>query len=313
MVEKVTLLKRYREGRIALAMIIGFMLFDTISLAISPTAPLLFVAVVPQIAIAYARFYFDGLQAILLVLLFVVVPILLNIICFIMSKEEHKWLGYSTFMLMADMVGLVTFVFLYGFEPQMIIDIFAEFCFIYYIFRGYNAGYKLKDDFVEEEELEEQQPEKVITIGAYRYDEEMAKTNKTKKGGLVFVALLGLIAMLLISFFIIGFVDTYGSLSEAGMAVLAVGLLVVSFVSYVAILSKITPYTTAKNVQYFELDNEVCRCIKNDGSTVEKLKNLKVIAQTNSEFKCQYETATGKVKRLIIPNCYPGIEKILKK
>lgn len=304
---------RYKAARVTLLGIIFFIIIDSFILSISPEAKLLFTVVTPQLAIAYARFYFSGFQATLIVLLFVVCPLLLNIICYILSKYERGWLNFSAFLAIVDFIVLIGFVIFYGFRIAMCIDIFVEICVLYYLIRGCFTGKRLNGDLIMDVVSDDPIDNPELNIKVYKYSESMAKKNKTKKGGLIVVGFLGLVIAIVIDAFLAGVISTFTNLSFELVTVIFMLILVLSVVGFCFFVGSIRPYTTAKNTQYFMLNDEVCRCFYEDIKTAERLKNFVVKKKTASEYICQFELANGKTKKLVIPNCYPGIDEILKK
>lgn len=193
----------------------------------------------------------------------------------------------------------------------MLVHIVIEIAIIVYLIQGIIAGRKLGSSLKEKVAELENEQENIPTVQAYQYDKKFARKNGANKGWVIVVAVIGLPIGFFVDFVIIGFLATYYSISTTAILLIFSFILLAIVVSFVWIVIQLRPYTLAKNVQYFMLDEQLYRCCYQDVSTAEVLKECKVIKKNPSEFICQY-LDQGKKRKLIIPNGYPHLEDILK-
>ena len=301
--DKQILLGRYQSARSTLLVATILTAINTILLLVGLDYYLIYSLSIPVIAVALANALYTGVTGILIIIMFAIIPVILLIISYLLSKKDYKWLTVATVIFVIDLLLVVGYEFLLA-DASMVIDIVIKCMILFMMFAGVKAGKQLNNNFdVSQAEVKEAEE----NVKMYRYDDMLAKQNKTNKMWLFFLATFGWLFAVILLTTIITLV------SDNIVAVIFVVLLAVAiFVCWLLFIIKISPFVDCRHVCYYSDNGIVARL--SSGSMISKtvMSNLLLEEEKDNCYICSYISTEGRTKRIVIPKCYKDIEEIFQ-
>lgn len=308
--EKNNKLSKYNNGRIftlfmAIVTVIGC------SVLIVESAPFSRVSILPQISITLSNTFDEPFRSVV-TMLSIVFPVAAYGVSFYFSKKQYKWLMLSLILVSLDAGSFAAFFAVElskieeGFPLTLAFDFIIELTFLVYIIKGYRAGKELNNDFSEtpvEKIIEKDKNSKL-----YSYDKREAVRNKADKSNWLLLVILVTLAIVIMDLYIMTII---ANTSVALAIVVFFVILAIACTAFVFLYIYLKPYVGVKNCYYYLKDGIVTRYSNVQASMIESFPNLHIVKKTESTYVCSYD-ANGKKKKLIIPKCFSGIERIIK-
>lgn len=251
--------------------------------------------------------YFFGPEKIILILFYFLLPILLCIILFVLSKTNVKWLkaGIAIFLpdtayaiiLFTDFFMRVKSEFNYIAVAFMIV-IYSDF--IYSVYGGVIAAKKLNNNFTKSYRKKDIGGKHILFV----YEKKYACNIFIRK--------------------LIQYIVTCIALSTITIVLLCsflrnnpVIFMVVSFICLFVVVLRITiiykPYICGYKYSFYRIDRWIYCVTKDEYRATKIYTDLYVEKELNCCYKCIYTNYENKQCKLIIPKYYPKIENIIKK
>ena len=303
--EHYTLLNRYKSGRSALLVVIAFTAINSFLSIINADIQFLYSASIPQIAMAFKTYLANqGISPLLSMLMFVIIPIALLAISYLLSKNNATWFAVATGLMVIDLLVLLYFwIFVSKFNMGLLLNIVFEVVIVAYLIYSLIAGFKLKGDFSEADLTEQRQV--LESRELYYSNDAYAKEHKANKNGLIIATSLGYVALVFVGSILLAMIGS-------DVTILLFILLFVGGVAAILYVSfKCRPFSTARNYAYFRENGILKRQFAYNPMYVEEFADFQVVEEKPDCYKCTYTTAKGKPAKLTIPKAYPGLENIL--
>ena len=129
--DKQILLGRYQSARSTLLVATILTAINTILLLVGLDYYLIYSLSIPVIAVALANALYTGVTGILIIIMFAIIPVILLVISYLLSKKDYKWLTVATVIFVIDLLLVVGYEFLLA-DASMVIDIVIK-CMILFM------------------------------------------------------------------------------------------------------------------------------------------------------------------------------------
>ena len=310
---KDVLLSQYRVGRSCLLTVVVLTLINIVMSIFEISYSLLFSAFMPQVVVILAKYFFSGLETVLVILIFALIPVALLMISYLLSAKDWKWMLVASIIMVIDAICLVVYTVMGYFDFSLVINYGFEAAILFILIRATIAGKDLNNDFdgltqtIVVNQNGTIEVERNDTVKCYYYDSKLAKENKISRFWLVAVALLVIVVVGPISM-----VGIIFGLVEGKLWMLILGILGVAMMVLVCIMeAQLTPFNDAKHFWFYKENGIVCRASSSTLFPIKLLANLMVEKETSTAYYCSYVDQNGKRKKIVIAKCYPEIEEIL--
>ena len=241
---------------------------------------------------------FYGNEKVIFVVLYVMLPILMYLICYILSKKNNIWLKIGLILFFNNSAFMTTLVFDYilnGYYRYELLQFFIGLSLlvigysasIFLMSDGINASKKLQNDY--------SKPDRSKSIDGdpkiYCYDKKYAHNILVIN---IFKCIINYIIVLMLYYIVSKSVS-----------------IIFSLVSLIVIILNYLPYLFGYKYSYYRKDRWIYCICKDENVETTIYTDLRVLKETKESYYCAYVDSKNIIRKVIIPKYYPNIEEIL--
>lgn len=241
---------------------------------------------------------FYGSEKVIFGVLYVIIPILMYLICYILSKKNNIWLKIGLILFFNNSAFMTTLIFDYTLNGYYRYELLQYFIGLSLLVIGYSATiFFMNDGIIASKMLQNDfsKPDRSKSIDGdqkiYCYDRKYAHNILTLN---IFKCIINYIIILILYYMVSKSVT-----------------IIFSLISLIVIILNYLPYLFGHKYSYYRKDRWIYCICKDENAETTIYTDLHVLKETKESYCCAYVDSKNIIRKVIIPKYYPDIEEIL--